>query len=148
MVEILRWTFFSLIFCFFLFFLAARYNISYVLIIHLRKNVFSLRIRRGRSHKLSIRAGRGTFLLMLCKTLPAPFDVLKFDILTRETVFFFIESGRGQGFLKRRLQALLSSLFPSSLARSLFHCSPAFLARLYYSIEPLNSLRIRGRFVF
>lgn len=39
---------------------------------------------------------------MLCKTLPAPFDVLKFDILTRETVFFFfIESGRGQGFFKK-----------------------------------------------
>ena len=72
-----------------------------MLIIHLRKNAFSLRIRRGRSHKLSIRTGRGTFLLMLCKTLPAPFDVLKFDILTRETVFFFIESGRGQGFFKK-----------------------------------------------
>ena len=140
--------FLSLIFCFFLFFLAARYNISYVLIIHLRKNAFSLRIRRGRSHKLSIRAGRGTFLLMLCKTVPAPFDVLKFDILTRKTESFFAEVGGLWSFIKPPLQALPSSLFPSSFARSLFHCSPAFFARLYYSIEPLNSLRIRCRFVF
>ena len=93
------------------------------------------------------RAGTGTFLLMLCKTLPSPFDVLKFDILTRKTGFFQ-KVAAVWSFIKRHLQALLSSLFPSSLARSLFHCSPAFLARLYYSIEPLNSLRIRGRFVF
>ena len=137
--------FLSLIFCFSLFFLAARSNISYVLIIHLRKNAFSLRIRRGRSHQLSIGLERVRF--MLCKTLPSPFDVLKFDILTRKTGFFQ-KVGAVWSFIKRHLQALLSSLFPSSLARSLLHCSPAFLARLYYSIEPLNSLRIRGRFVF
>lgn len=49
--------------------------------------------------------------------------------------------------MKRRLQTLPSSLFPMSFARLLFHCSPTFFARLHYSIEPHNSLRIRRRFV-
>ena len=109
-----------------------------MLIIHLRKNAFSLRIRRGTSHKLSIRAGRGTFLLMLCKTLPTPFDVLKFDILTRKTESFFCGSGRALEFYKTMHPYKLSPVL-SSHRRSL---GRYFTARPRFSLVCTTQLNL------
>ena len=62
------------------------------------------------------------------------FDVLTFDILTRETVF--LEVG-GLSYWKETFR-LSPSLFPLFFARSLFHLSLAFLARLHWR-EPGTS---------
>ena len=77
---------------------------------------------------------KGYVLTYDVQTLPAPFDVLKFDILTRETVFFYIESGRGQGFFKRTLTGSPQFSLPiviGSVAISL-------LARVFRSSVLLN----------
>ena len=91
-------------------FLVARWNISYVLIILFRKNAFSLRIRRGRWHKLLVRAGRGTFLLMLCK--PSPHLLTFWNLTFWHEKLIFFRKWAGSGVLWKdayRLSPVLSS---------------------------------------
>ena len=70
---------------------------------------------------------------MLCKTVPAPFDVLKFDILTRKTVFLG-GSGWALEFYKKTLTGSPQFSLPI-VVRSV---AISLLARVFRSSVLLN----------
>ena len=90
---------------------------------------------------------------MLCKTLPAPFDVLKFDIFTRQTgFFFFCGSGRALEFYKNTLTDSPQFSLPIVVRSVAFFARPTQLnliiacvsgAGLFFSaMEEISPLRV------